>query len=262
MNITVKGRVSDSRSQFETQTHISRDTKRLSIRIDDANNPNVWLEIELNTKELLAEIVGPNPCEEIAESNMYSMRENWMKGASGYVNQFGRRVGNPCGEIDDKGRDIDKINRWLKPGDSHTTETLDRLHAIEETDQVKFEMQERQRQAFIDYFRNRQPNAEVVETAWGNVPVQGLGQSVVRTCVKPTPPPMQMMMGVTEGIHPTQTNKYVSPLKYNEQTDEFWRQSAQASKVMKEKYLRQGESINDVVDRVVQEFELHLPDAE
>lgn len=93
------------------------------------------------------------------------------------------------------------------------------------------------------------PSLDMVKTLWGWMPVGDpsdfFGQTVTVSCVKP----MQKMLSVSEGIHP--------PV-----TDNFWRQSEQASKIMKEKYARQGETIDDVVNRVVQEFELHLPDVE
>jgi hypothetical protein len=54
--------------------------------------------------------------------------------SSGYINQFGVRVPNPCSEIDTKGRDLDKIGRWIRPHDKWDEETLDRLNALIEVD--------------------------------------------------------------------------------------------------------------------------------
>lgn len=63
-------------------------------------------------------------------------RESWghpmsLGGNGGYINKYGRRVPNPCSEIDTKGRNMSKIYRNLRPEDNDMDEeTLDRLNNL------------------------------------------------------------------------------------------------------------------------------------
>jgi len=63
------------------------------------------------------------------EFNLYINRDS-DSGKGGYVNQYGRRVPNPCREIDERGRNMDKIYRNLRPEDIMDEETLDRLNEL------------------------------------------------------------------------------------------------------------------------------------
>lgn len=84
-------------------------------------------------------------------------RSDLVPGKGGYINQFGTRVPNPCGEIDSKGRNLDKVFRWLKPTDKMTDEVIDAILTIDEADpEVIIEVQERQREKFLNTFKGTQ----------------------------------------------------------------------------------------------------------
>lgn len=95
---------------------------------------------EIHLHQSLMSMKGLNGIEPIRRKR-YIRKE--PGGTGGYINQFDRRVPNPCKEVDMQGRDMDKIHRWLKPEDKEDAATLDRLNAIVETPEVLAEMSQR-----------------------------------------------------------------------------------------------------------------------